>query len=223
MLRQDVASRSGIVVAVLVSLLIVLFSASFDPLLMPLFLLIGAVSLRVYAHRAVKVDPDLSEKEGRSILYYTLIALAGLSLTGVLVQGLYSPPVPSQFVALPTLALVFSALMAVTETLYFQGELLPIFSRKLGFALGLLLTSAVGVAYHMQIYATQPSNLLYVFVGFGLLSWVAWRTKRILPAILAHVINNVGGSFLNPLMVVGLTVIVFVFFVSKKQRGGIGL
>lgn len=144
-----------------------------------------------------------------------------MAIGSLFVENLFLPIVPAQILALslPMTALMFTVLMAIAETQFFQGELFVILSQHTkSFAIALILTSVIGVVYHLNVYGTDPSALMYVFIGFTMLTWASWKTRRVLPAMLAHLTNNVAGTVLHPMMILLLAAGVFAFYGVQRRK-----
>ena len=216
---HDVLSQTAIVMVILVNLFVLVIAVSFDPWFMPLFLLIGAVVLRVYVNRRkVKVDKKISGRDANKIAWYSILGLAGLAIIGVISQN--------AFVQVPALAvstfglnspIVYSGIMAISETQYFHGEMQSYLMR---YGIGVVITSmfALGLIFHQRVYDSSPSDLLFAGLGFALLAWVTWKTGRILVTMTVHFTNNVMSILLGPFIVLALaTVLVATYVISTKK------
>jgi membrane protease YdiL (CAAX protease family) len=218
MLRQDALSKTFIVVAVMLTIFLYLY-VGFEVLVTPILLLAGSVIIRVYTNKKVSSDPHIDKTETGQIMFYTVLALAGLAVGGLFAENLFLPQVPQQIlsIGLPMVSVAFSVLMAISETQFFQGEFLDLLSMKtMGFAM--LISSLIFTSFHWKIYGTSEESLLYVFVGGLMLAFAAWRTKRVVPAMLAHIINNVGGPVLNPMLVLCLVLGCVAILAFQKRR-----
>lgn len=220
MLRQDVASRLLVGISVTVALLMYIMFVP-DPFMTPILLLFGAGIIRIYvAIRKVKVDKEISPTERFDIVYYAMLGLLGMLFGGILIDKLYEPPIPtaiSNFINIAYATIIVSILYAISEEIYFRGELFELFNTQFGPGAAMPLSSAFFTVYHLKRYGASLDSLAYVFIGGLILAWIALRTQRVLTPMLAHVLNNLlGTAFLMPALII-LCVFVFV----KHQRGRI--
>lgn len=74
---------------------------------------------------------------------------------------------------------------SVAEELFFRGYLMRAFEKSKGVMVGLAASSILFGLFHLQLQNVMPLTLL----GF-LLAVLTWRSGSLLPAILAHFINN---------------------------------
>lgn len=219
-LRQDAGSRLLIGVTVTVALLLYIIALP-DPFMTPILLLFAAGVLRIYVStKKVKVDIEISQKEKYNIVSYALIGLLGMLVGGLFVEGLYDPPIPPVITSLtyfPMAALIFSQLMAISEEVYFRGELFQLFSIKFGPSLSTGITAIFFGVYHLPRYGTSTSDLGYVIIGGLILSWTASKTLRVLTPMISHCLNNLlGTAFVLPVLIL-LCVWTFI----KYRRGKI--
>lgn len=227
MLRQDVVSRLLILIAVCLTILLYVF-VGVEPLITPILLLFGAGVIRIFVTvKKVQVDETIDETEKHDIIYYSMIGLLAMLVGGIFIEKLYHPPVPSRISdisMLPYVAVLFSALMAISEEIFFRGELFGFVATagartKVPGAISgaILLTALAFRYYHLKVYAGSEEDLLYVLLGGIVLASVAWKTKRVLTPTIAHILNNLGGTiFLVPaLVIIGL------WSITKIRRGRI--
>lgn len=220
MIRQDYYSGMFIAVGVALTILLFVWGAKFESLLAPIMLLFGSGIIRIYTvRRPVPEDTVVTQSELQNVGVYALLALAGLAVGNLFIQGYFVPQVPNQILALslPFVSTIFTVLMAISETQFFQGELLPLIGQKTGWGVAIPIVAIIGVGFHMNIYGTQPNALMYVFIGFLLLSWVAVKTRRVLTAMIGHVGNNLA-NFVPPLLLLGGAGLVFVWQARKERR-----
>ena len=146
-------------------------------------------------------DETTSQKELKNVGYYALIGVFGLFITGWAVNYVQ---VPSTIALSSVDAVLYGILMAVSEEVFFRGFitdfLLSYFGRPSakigGFALNnayVALGASAGIfaIYHFARYGATPNALIYVWVGGFVLSWIAWKSKRLSPSIVAHCLNNI--------------------------------
>lgn len=218
---HDVVSRSSIFVVVVVNLFIILMAASFDIWLMPLFLLCGAVIIRVYANRKVKYDKRISGKEAKSIGFYSLFGLAALSFVGLLSRGIMVGTYPASLLLALSSGFVLSLSLAVSESFYFQGEI-QTFLRKYGAIFAVLGVMALGFVYHLRVYGTDPSGLLFATMGYGVLSVLMEKTKRLTIVVGVHVGNNAMAYILGPYVVFMFALLAFGVYTFTKKKNFLG-
>jgi membrane protease YdiL (CAAX protease family) len=175
---------------------ILIYLATFEQsylIIFPAVLLISGLVLQIYFSRKIEVVDSLAQS-APNILFYTLVALAGIALASF-VAPLLQPPV--QKMQLTSFhAMLYSLLIAVAEEQFFRGALLNfLLSSFKGLAfLAIALNATVFTVYHFAVYQTSLGALAYVFVGGLVLAWVAWRSNRLSPSMLAHAINNLIAS-----------------------------
>jgi len=175
---------------------ILVYLATFEQsysIIFPAVLLVSGLILQIYFSRKIEVVDSLVQS-APNILFYTLVALAGIALASF-VAPLLQPPVQKMQLT-PFHAMLYSLLIAVAEEQFFRGALLNfLLSSFKGLAfLAIALNAAVFTVYHFAVYQTAIGALVYVFIGGLVLAWVAWRSNRLSPSMLAHVINNLIAS-----------------------------
>ena len=174
--------------------MIVLYLSTYQTtavILFPAILLITGIVLQFFLLRKVEVvDSVFEEKTAQNIAYYTLVGLAGIGL-GSLISPALAKAIPIQKMQLTGMdALLYSVLIAVAEEQFFRGAITGFLLVSLPPSPAILGSAAVFTVYHLAVYGTEASALIYVFVGGAVLSFVAYRSGRLSPSILAHVINN---------------------------------
>lgn len=214
--QQDSISQLSVVAVVLVVLFTVLMVATFDPWLMPLYLLAGSAVIYFFGGLKKKTDRKITRLEAGKIGVWSLLGLAGLALIGVVSHGLFVGTIPTSFLAIGGATLTFSAVMAVSETVFFQGSIYSFFSRY-GPYLAIAVSVALGIVFHLQVYGTSPANLAYAGLGYGLLSWLVFKTGRLSVAIIVHVANNVMASLMGSVIVFMLAAVAFAAYASQKK------
>jgi len=169
---------------------ITIYLATFETtviILFPALLLITGLVLQFYLVRKVEVVDSLVENAG-NIGFYTLVALAGIALASFV-----SPAVSR----LPKMeltgvdAMLYAVLIGVAEEQFFRGAILNFLLTLTNSTIAIFSSAAIFMTYHFAVYGTSTSNLVYVLVGGLALAWAAYRSGRLSPSILAHVINNV--------------------------------
>ncbi|MGB9672408.1 MAG: CPBP family intramembrane glutamic endopeptidase [Candidatus Norongarragalinales archaeon] len=136
--------------------------------------------------RTVSFDLSISKKEFSQILTWTFISL------GAVLAMNYVTPRLSLAEFNPKM---FGVLIAVAETVFFQGFLLPWLTRLTHInILAVLLCAGAAAAFHFNVYGLNTSALLIVFGGFAVLNFATIQTQRLTPAMLGHsAINFLAG------------------------------
>jgi membrane protease YdiL (CAAX protease family) len=173
--------------------LIVVYMSTFEggagQVLFPAFLLmVGIVLTLLDSRQLAEVDSLWEEETQRSIALYT----AGGFIALLLVGGALAY-VPAEMTG--TNALLYSVMMAVAETIFFQGFILNFILRRLGSPLAsVLVASLASMIYHFAVYRTSIHALLYVLLGFVILNYIAVKSGRLSCPMLVHILNNVLSS-----------------------------
>jgi len=168
-----------------------------------LLLLCGWFGERIIERRFARPEEDstMNKTDLKTIGSYSLVAVAGTFIMGYAIQNvhLFSTVEGMQLSTIDSL--LYTVLIAVAEEEFFRGftteALLNIkFPARFGFInstpfIPLLLSAALFCGYHFARYGTNPDALLYVFAGGFVLSFVAWKSRRISPTMLGHVLNNI--------------------------------
>ncbi len=195
--RQDPVSRMLTILAFSVNIYLLTFDLSFDTAF-PAFLLLGSVVMYRFMWDDVPSDEEIDVEEVGGIFWFTLVALFSVVVGSIISSpGLYIF-IPSSMTQLSTslgmapiyVLTLHTSLMAIAEEQFFRGVFIRLFSGwPPGFTI--FFVTAIGVLYHIRVYGSSGFALLYVagaWIGF---TWVAIRTGRISPLIIAHIINNV--------------------------------
>lgn len=222
MLTHDKASRALIGVTLFLTLFLYL-QVGLEALITPIILLVCAVIFRVFvAVKKVQVDEDLTPVESLDVIYYGLISLLVLYVGDTLVNGLFLPPIPSAVLSvssnIPFVAVTFLLLMAVSEEVLFRGELFNSIAsnKRVMIGVAILISAGVFCFFHWKWYGTDPNDLLFVFMGGSTLSWSAWKTRRVLTPMVAHMIHNITGSQLfTPALII---LVLLVLWLTYKKR-----
>ena len=186
MIKHDTVSRMLTVLACLITVYLTTFQTANVVLLYPVVLLILGIVLQRFILRKVEETDSIVQNRWH-IMYYTSLALIGLALTNLYVRTYLKQSV--QFVGMN--ALLFSVMMAISETLFFQGFLTNFFVQKLSPVVGLFVSSLIFTVFHFAVYGLDVDSLTYIFVGGFILNWVAYKSGRLSPPMLAHIMNNV--------------------------------
>lgn len=181
--------------------------------------------MRVYVSmRKVKEDEEISPPELKNILYYASISLLALVVGGMVISGLYIPPVPTSIqslaLSLPLSLFLFTCVMAISEEEFFRGELfdLLVSAGKTPVAVAILFSALIFAFYHLHVYGSSPNDMLYVVLGGAVLSWAAYKTRRVSTSMIAHVGNNIGGSQFSGPIVLAILVLVLLYIYRDKLK-----
>lgn len=188
MIKQDSVSLGFTVAALFLSMYWSTGEKSFIGLF-PAILLFGGVTINYLSGYRFGVDSATTGGKAANIVLYTLVALAGMYLTGIYAANYFAPQTTVPLTGID--ALEYGVLMAVAEEQFFRGGLLNFLIQRMGPWLGIFGSAAVFMVYHFFVYAGNGAALLYVFGGGVLMAYVTVQTQRLSPSILAHVINNV--------------------------------
>lgn len=186
MIRQDSISHMLIVLAMMFAVYLATFETT-TIILFPAILLIIGIGMEMFLERKQEyIDHMTEQRTLKEIGYYTILALMGIFLTGFMVHKFVI--VELQGIS----AVSYSVLMAIAEEQFFRGFITDLLLTKFPNPwMALLSSAAIFTIYHLARYATQPESLTYVLAGGFILSYVAWKSQRISPTMLAHTINNV--------------------------------
>jgi len=189
MIRQDFASKILISIAMMLTIYLATYETT-ALVMFPAVLLIVGLGMELYLERHRKPEyvdfESVGARSRKEIFYYSVLALLGIFTVG------YSTSFLSDLEVAGFSMFAFMAVMAIAEEQFFRGFITDLFLTHLDKDWIALLTSAlVFMGYHLARYGTSPDALLYVFGGGLILNWVAWKSKRISPCMIAHVINNI--------------------------------
>jgi len=190
MIKQDSISIMMTIVAVAISLYLATYELGVL-ILFPLILLFSGLILQIlYMRRMEYTDHIFEEETSANITYYTMLAFIG-----ILMGSLFANFVRPQFIIGVELSIVslrlFAALMAICEEQFFRGFFTNFFLKIFNnpyVAAG--LSGVVFAIYHFRVYGTSNAFFYVIISGFAL-SYVAIKSGRLSPCILAHVINNI--------------------------------
>ena len=132
--------------------------------------------------KTLAFDLSISKAEFTQILTWTFVCLGA-----VLMINFVTPHLPlAEFNPK-----MFGVLIAVAETMFFQGFLLPWLHRLTRISiLAVLLCAGAATAFHFNVYHLNMNALLIVFGGFTVLNFATLQTQRLTPAMLSHASIN---------------------------------
>mgnify|MGYP000613178884 CR=1 FL=1 len=204
MIRYDPVSVSLVALAGFLCL----YFATFETYLLVLFpvvILLISIIIKVYARQQVPVpeDPQISPEERTEILAHSIFGFIAIGLMGMLIQNFLMPRLPAvHLLGLPPSLqiayenlnvkdkMLYGALMAICEEALFRDALLNFTEKTFGM-LNVLVNGLMFMFYHFAVYGTAIDTLMYVALAGMILAWVTYRTGRITPAMLTHIMVNV--------------------------------
>ena len=193
MIRHDKIALSLTAIAGMISIYLGLFQSQMGIVWFPALLLILGLQLNTYVNRKYDYDDDIDQREGGRIIYATMMAVVAISVTS-LVMNIPFYKRTADIIGLSLFdAKLYAGLMAVAEEQFFRGFLTN-FAYRYGLkntATASVASALIGTVYHFMRYGEDPSALMFVFLGFVILSFISLREQRLSPAILAHLIHNV--------------------------------
>jgi len=193
MIEGDSISFGLWLIALMINVYLFTFVGLTDVLFIPFALLIGGMITQLWvAGRVPDQDMSMSGEEAKNILYYVLIALAGIGLGSLLVPGLFVPQMPIQLAIYDQF--MYGSLYAIAEERFFRGGVTSFLAMKFGH-FPLLVHFGSGLVfwiYHFGVYGSQLDKLVYVLIAGVTLSYVTLASRRISPSKIAHIINNLG-------------------------------
>jgi len=195
-LRHDAISKFFILLGFSINIYLLTFDVSFATAF-PAFLLLGSLVMQRYLYKRIEEDTSIDDEEAGSIMYFTLLALLGIGVGSLFVSrtlfifpAQINGPMGPLLLGMFSLNVLQACLMAVAEENFFRGIFLQFFS-SFGMGPSISATAMIGVIYHLRVYGASDSGLYYVGIAWIVFGYAAWRTKRISPLIVAHVINNI--------------------------------
>jgi membrane protease YdiL (CAAX protease family) len=137
------------------------------------------------------------------IAYYTVIALFGIFLIGYAIN-LVPLTIPAALTG--TDAILYSVLIGIAEEQFFRGFLTDwLLSVLPSWIMAVSAGAGIFAVYHFARYGTQLNALVYVFAGGFILGWVAYKSRRLSPTMIAHAANNTISYLKGSVMAVALT------------------
>lgn len=201
MIRQDWFSEGATVACIAIAIYLNTFKIG-DIALFSMVLALTGWGLSRWVNRHGE-DPDAGyddewdEEESFGILQATVLALVGIGFGAVLSQIIVGH---NAFFAIPasisslavTQRKMYGAMMAVAEEQFFRVFATEFAVARLGSqALGIMASGMFGSMMHWARYGTDLNVMSFIFLSFSTLSWVAVRSRRASPPIIAHILHNV--------------------------------
>ena len=186
MIRDDTLSITFTVMAVAIIIYLLTFENGLSLIAFPLILLLSAIVLEWKLPPKDETTDHVVESSPK-IIVWTIIAMVIMLFSGLVIQKKFLPQELSIFDKM-----LYGVLAGVSEERFFRKTITDWFlylSKTQTVAI--FLSSLFFTFYHFARYGLSMSALLYVFMGGVALAYVAIRSGRISPTMLAHVINNV--------------------------------
>jgi len=163
-------------------------------LVFPIFMLLSSLALseRYLEDSDPQAEVTILRRKSLNILFFTLIALAGVSVGAVISRDLYVPKLLLNSLTLtPYQARIYGVLMAVSEEHFFRRFLFQYLYRNIRVPFLAMLASAGSfMVYHFGVYGSVDLWIYVLIAGF-VLAWVAYRSQKLAPCIIAHSIINI--------------------------------
>lgn len=187
-IKQDPISliASAIAITELVFLSVFPGDLQIDSIIAAMILISGLVMQRYFK---IDAQEGLPEKAQSGVFMYSAVAVVIFYIL-----NLYVPKLPLSVESVIGNAVIpdkmFELLIAVAEEQFFRGFLANLLITRTNAGLGILMDALIFMVYHFAVYGNSPSDLGIIF-GAGLtLAFIDYRTGRVSPSIIAHVINN---------------------------------
>lgn len=189
MIKHDSISKLLIILAVMITVYLTTFTPTVITMFPATLLITGLVMERFLERKLEYTNHMLSESTFRSVGFYTALALLGMLLTAQIQAHLFKGEIAQ--IAGYNLVL-YSILIAIAEEQFFRGFITDWMITTLKHPyLAIVASALIFTVYHLARYGTSMNALTYVFAGGFLLSYVAYKSQRISPCMIAHLINNV--------------------------------
>ncbi len=130
---------------------------------------------------------------GKAALWGVATALGSVALTVMLRTPEIKTPMDELLQDPVSIALmvVFGVTLGpLCEELAFRGLLLPLITRSLGAAAGILLTAIPFAVLHGAEYAWNWQRILVIFFAGAMFGWVRWRTNSTAASTIMHSLYN---------------------------------
>ena len=158
-----------------------------DAIFIPMFLPIAGIALNHYiSGTQPTVDDDYLTPSGKRSMVLIVLGVLSLGIFGVIGQNLS---------IVENLSIIDAGLcvtlIAIGETMFFQGCILPYLLTLIKWPIfGILGSSAIFMGYHNWVYGADPATMGYVFFAGVILAYVCHVTKRLWPTMVIHILNN---------------------------------
>ena len=197
MIRQDAISKILLALAIAGTIYLATYSTT-TVVIFPAILLLGGLGMEILLERHKHPEgEEANEKhiDWKQIAYYSLISLMAMLLIGFAIQ--YIPLAGAGFDSL-----IYTAIIGISEEQFFRGFItdsllsvkMPLVNTVLNPYLALMASAAVFTVYHNARYGSNADAMLYVFFGGFILSWVAYKSRRLSPSMIGHALNNIASA-----------------------------
>jgi len=161
-----------------------------DTIFIPMFLPIAGIALTHYTSGTQEtVDDDYLNPSGLRSVYFVVLGVLALGLFGVVGKNLSILSIVEDLSIVDAGLCV--SLIAVGETLFFQGFIFSYLKTLVKFAPFAIVGSAlIFMVYHNWRYGADPVTMGYVIFAGVLMAYICQVTGRMWPAYLVHIINN---------------------------------
>jgi len=186
MIKDDTLSIMFTVMAVAIIIYLLTFENGLSLIAFPLILLLSAIVLEWKLPPRDETTDHLVQTYPK-ILIWTIIAMVIMLFSGLVIQKTFLPQELSIFDRM-----LYGILAGVSEERFFRKTMTDWFTvLSKTQTLAIFLSSLFFTFYHFARYGLATSALLYVFMGGVALAYVAIRSGRISPTMLAHALNNI--------------------------------
>lgn len=188
-IKQDPISlvASAIAITELIFLSVFTGDLQIDSIIAAMILISGLVMQRYF-----KVDEQegIDSKGRQNIFVYTSVAVVIFFVLNIYVPKLPLSVLPALVASGYLATKMFELLIAVAEEQFFRGFLANLLITKTNAGIGILMDGIIFTVYHLAVYGSSASDLGIIFGAGITLAFIDWKTGRVSPSILAHVINN---------------------------------
>ena len=208
---EDKLSVTFAVTAVMMIVYLETFLGNVASLEIAVTLLTTGISLQILIWGKIRRDTTMSSNELNTITQSSLMALAGMMFASFVVPQIFvTASIGSPLETVSQLSiydqLIHGQVYAICEEIFFRGAILGFimwqipFDIKLGKVFGIKatipnqwfasgLSAGIFALYHLAVYGYSGATLYVLIAGF-VLGMVTAYTKRLSPAIIAHMGNN---------------------------------
>ena len=187
-IKQDPISliASAIAITELVFLSVFPGDLQIDSIIAILILISGLVMQRYFK---VDAQEGIDDKAKSQVFVYSSVAVVIFFILNI-----YVPKLPLSVESVIGNAFLpdkmFELLIAVAEEQFFRGFLANLLITRTNAGIGILMDAIIFAVYHLAVYGNSPADLGIIF-GAGLtLAFIDYKTGRVSPSIIGHVINN---------------------------------
>lgn len=159
-----------------------------DAVFIPTLLPIAGIALTHYTSGTQPtVDDEYFTPSGLRSIYFVVMGVVALGFCGVIGKNL---SIVEDLSILDAGLCV--TLIAIGEEQFFRGFIFSYLKTLIKFpTFAMVGSAAIFMGYHNWRYGTDPTTMGYVFLAGIILAYVCHVTKRLWPAYLIHIINNV--------------------------------